>query len=75
MAQITRNPVKSSNIASVGYDEKSHTMEIEFIEGGVFQYNPVTPEGYRAFIGAKSLGSYFFKFIKHNETITCTKVS
>lgn len=35
---MKRIPVSSSNLASVGYDEISQALEIEFLHGGVYQY-------------------------------------
>lgn len=35
---MKRIPVSSSNLASVGYDETSQTLEIGFLHGGVYQY-------------------------------------
>jgi hypothetical protein len=36
-----RQPVISSNLASVCYDSKSKTLEIEFLNGSVYQYSNV----------------------------------
>ena len=33
-----RDPVASSNIASIGYDAESATLEIEFTNGSIYQY-------------------------------------
>lgn len=41
---MNRKSVTSSNIASIGYDETSETLEIEFKNGGVYQYFDV-PQG------------------------------
>ena len=35
---MEREPSSSSNIASVGYDDATGTMEVEFRNGGVYQY-------------------------------------
>ena len=35
---MKRQHVESSNIESIGYDERSQTLEIEFLNGGVYQY-------------------------------------
>lgn len=56
---MERIPVNSSNIGSVGYDSGSDTLEIEFINGGTYQYSGV-PEGvYEGMMGADSKGKYF----------------
>lgn len=35
---MERTPVSSSNVASVGYDDASSTLEVEFHSGAVYQY-------------------------------------
>lgn len=35
---MLRDPVSSSNIASIGYDPGSETLEIEFTNGSIYQY-------------------------------------
>lgn len=61
---MRRDPVKSSNLKSVGYDIASQTLEIEFHEGRVYQYAGVKEAVYRALLRAPSLGSYFHKNIR-----------
>jgi hypothetical protein len=34
-------PVSSSNLASVGYDPNTQTLEVEFLHGGIYQYSDV----------------------------------
>lgn len=38
---MLRQPVISSNLASVCYDSKSKTLEIEFLNDSVYQYSNV----------------------------------
>lgn len=68
---MERQPVESSQIASVGYDPEKSILEIEFKGGGVYQYFDVLPETHNALVGAQSVGRYFgmqvrgkFKFKK-----------
>ena len=35
---MIRDPVASSNIASIGYDPESETLEVEFTNGSIYQY-------------------------------------
>ncbi len=35
---MERYSVASSNIASIGYDEPSQTLEVEFLNGSIYQY-------------------------------------
>lgn len=59
-----RTPVQSSNIASIGYDEDSNTLEIEFRNGGVYQYFDVPFHEYDDLMGAESKGQYLANHIK-----------
>jgi hypothetical protein len=62
---MKRQTVESSALRSIGYDAGHKILELEFIDsGGVWQYFSVSPQVYRKFIEADSLGSYFVKKIK-----------
>lgn len=62
---MKRDPVSSSNIASVGYDAASETLEIEFMNGSVYQYYNVSQSIYDAFVAASSAGQFFAYQIKN----------
>lgn len=61
---MKKHPVKSSNLASVGYDAKNEILEIEFKHGGVYQYFEVPIDEHEALMNATSHGSYFHQNIK-----------
>ena len=61
---MKRINVSSSNLKSVGYDETSKTLEIEFLHGGVYQYFSVPKSEYEALMKADSHGKYFIAHIK-----------
>lgn len=61
---MERIPVESSNIASIGYDEDSNTLEIEFHNGGVYQYFDVPFQVYDDLMSAESKGIYLAQQIK-----------
>ena len=61
---MIRQPVESSNLRSVGYDEESRTLEIEFHSGAVYQYYDVPSEVYQELLSAPSLGKYFHAHIR-----------
>ena len=61
---MQRTPVESSNLASVGYDPNSATLEVEFRKSGVYQYFGVPPEEYEGLMNAGSKGTYFDQRIK-----------
>jgi len=61
---MERTPVNSSNIASVGYTRNPDTvgmgtLEVEFKNGAVYQYDDVPWETHDALLRAESAGSVF----------------
>jgi hypothetical protein len=56
---MERKRVNSSSIRSVGYDERSRTLEIEFSDGRIIQYSGVPAEVHRRLVSAPSIVSYF----------------
>jgi len=61
---MERQPVSSSNLASVGYDPNSEILEIEFRDGGVYQYYSVPQFVYDRLMTAGSLGQFFNSQVK-----------
>lgn len=61
---MNRIPVSSSNLASVGYDEDSQTLEIEFQNGAVYQYFDVPRAHYDDLVSVGSVGQYFHQQIR-----------
>lgn len=61
---MRRQSVTSSNIASIGYDERSQTLEVEFLNGGVYQYFDVPSQVYNGMMSASSHGQYLAQNIK-----------
>jgi hypothetical protein len=65
MTVVTMHPVKSSQILSVGYDQSSEILYIEFLNWTVYEYYSVTPDIASAILSpSTSVGSYFYKEIK-----------
>lgn len=56
---MQRTPVASSNIASIGYDIGSETLEIEFKSGKAYQYFNVPQLIYEQLMAAPSHGVFF----------------
>jgi len=56
---MERRRVNSSRVRSVGYDEKTLTLEVEMSNGQVFQYSGVYPEVYRQFMAAPNPTAFF----------------
>lgn len=71
---MTRQPVKSSQLAAIGYDPISQTLEVEFTPtkkqtaagepGSIYQYSDVAPGDAARLTEAESIGSHFIKVIK-----------
>ena len=61
---MQRTTIASSNIASIGYDPDTQTLEIEFMNGSIYQYFDVPQHEYDALMGAGSHGEYFHSSIK-----------
>ncbi|HKH46838.1 MAG TPA: KTSC domain-containing protein [Thermoanaerobaculia bacterium] len=67
---MRRKPLTSSAIASVGYDPKRGTLEVEFRSGNVYRYLNVPEEVYQDLLQAKSKGRYFGSSIRGQYTST-----
>lgn len=61
---MNRTSVSSSNLNSIGYDEESRILEIEFNTGSVYQYVDVPESIYEGLMNAESHGKYFDVNIK-----------
>jgi len=61
---MERKKVGSSQIRSVGYEEKSQTLEVELADGSIWQYSRVPGEVHRRLLAAPSLISYFREHVE-----------
>lgn len=61
---MKREPVKSSAIVSIGYEGASHTLEVEFASGTIYQYHDVEAKTYRQFKKAPSKGRFLDNHIR-----------
>jgi hypothetical protein len=61
---MNRKKVTSSNLASVGYDANTKTLEVEFKDGDVYQYYSVPDKVHTDLMNAASHGSYFDRYVK-----------
>ena len=61
---MIRRPVSSSSLRSVGYDTTREILEVEFRNGGVYQYFGVPSSAHLALLGAPSLGAFVNRQIK-----------
>lgn len=56
------NPVKSSNIMAMGYNEGEKIMEVRFHSGSTYRYFDVDLDTYKAIKSAPSIGKRFNEF-------------
>lgn len=61
---MNRQPVTSSNIASIGYDAVLQILEVEFLNGTLYHYLNVPQPEYDALMAAGSHGTYLNANIK-----------
>ncbi len=65
---MDRKRVNSSKIRSVGYDERSQVLEIEFTTGQVLQYLRVSHETHRRLMAAPNPAAYYEDMIAEEFT-------
>ena len=71
---MTRQPVKSSQLAAIGYDPIGQILEVEFHptkkqtaageSGSIYRYESVPPDIHAQLMAAESVGSFFIAVIK-----------
>lgn len=54
---MTRTPVTSSSIASIGHD--GDTLEVEFTNGRIYRHAGVAREHFEALRNAESIGQHY----------------
>jgi hypothetical protein len=62
--RLLRERVTSSVIESIGYDDVTNMLEVEFRTGRVYQYLDVPPDLYRDLMNAESIGEFFNRTIR-----------
>ncbi len=63
--RVPRTLVKSSSLASVGYDPERQILEVEFRHGGVYEYLDVPVSAHLRLVGAKSIGRHFVAEVRN----------
>lgn len=61
---MERKCVSSSNIHSIGYDVSSSILEVQFLNGSIYQYFNVPQSLYLGLMSAASHGEYLDAYIK-----------
>jgi hypothetical protein len=62
---MDRQLVASSNVVSIGYDEPSATLEIEFLNGAVYQYFNVGSDLHAQLMASPSKGQFMHAYIRN----------
>lgn len=71
---MERTPIISSQINSIGYDEETETLEVEFLnDSSIWTYHPVPKTTYQALMAADSIGAYFYANIRKDSSITAIR--
>lgn len=61
---MRRRAVSSSSVTTVGYDDRSRTLEVEYVSGDVYRYFDVPQPTYAGLLAARSIGAYVNTEIK-----------
>lgn len=61
---MLREPVSSTSIAAIGYDDDSEVLEVEFVSGSIYRYRGVSQDMFEDFRQAPSKGAFFNQHIK-----------
>ncbi len=56
--------VDSSNVAAIGFDEDSQTLQVEFNSGATYQYFDVPEAVYEGLLAAASVGQFLNQHVK-----------
>lgn len=67
---MNRQPVTSSNVAEVGYDTATMTLEVAFKNGAVYQYFDVPESVYQELMRSDSVGKFLNEQIKNSYRYT-----
>jgi len=62
---MDREIVSSSNIAAIGYEAGTETLEVEFTNGSIYQYYNVPQVTYEQFMASGSKGQFFHASIRN----------
>ena len=61
---MERETVDSSTVLSIGYEPTSETLEVEFKNGGIYQYYNVPEPIYQNLMVSDSKGKFLHVYIK-----------
>jgi hypothetical protein len=61
---MLRQVVASQSVRSIGYDKRTHTLEVEFKSGTIYRYASVPIELWSDFLQAESKGQFFQQHVR-----------
>jgi len=61
---MERRLVQSSNVKSVGYDQRTGEMEVEFHTGRVYRYNQIPGIIHDGLLAARSPGGFLREWVQ-----------
>lgn len=64
--QISMLPVRSAMASAIGYDEAHHTLQVEFLNGSVYQYSDVDAQIWKELRESSSVGKVYNAKVKGN---------
>lgn len=67
---MDRQPVTSSNVAEVGYEVDTMTLEVAFRNGTIYQYFDVPESVYQELMRSDSIGKFLNEQIKNSYRYT-----
>ena len=63
---MLKESVASTNLMSVGYDEETETLEVEFLNGRIYQYYGVPNNLHDQLMQAPSKGQFFHNHVRNS---------
>lgn len=73
MSMIIRDTVKSSSILSIGYEEQTETLHVEFTSFALYEFAGVKKDVYEGLKNATSKGIYFQNAIRGKYPTVCIR--
>jgi hypothetical protein len=67
--KIKTELVNSSNIKALGYEPTTRVLQVDFWNGAIYQYEPITLEAFHDLKNAESIGAHFNLVIKPNPNV------
>ena len=63
---MEKQTVASSNVRAIGYDSETQTLEIEFLNGSIYQYYGVPDHMHTQMMQESSKGKFLHLYIRNS---------